>query len=71
VLVHTLLGDASLPRLVDEPPGIVVQAGPEVRPQPGQRLSLVAERRHVYLFDAASGAALMPRRTASAAGRRP
>jgi len=57
VLVHSVLGDASVP-VVGEPAGIVVQAGADVRPAPGQRLALAAEPRHVYLFDASTGAAL-------------
>jgi sn-glycerol 3-phosphate transport system ATP-binding protein len=57
VLVHALLGDASV-HVVDEPAGIVVQAGPDVRPAPGQRLTLEVEPKHTYLFDATTGAAL-------------
>jgi sn-glycerol 3-phosphate transport system ATP-binding protein len=66
VLVHTLLGDATLPGLTDAAPSIVVQAPPDVRPAPGQRLSLVTEPRHVYLFDATSGAAVANRDAAPA-----
>lgn len=57
VLVHALLGTASVP-VVGESAGVVVQAGPDIRPAPGQRLTLAAEPKHIYLFDATTGAAL-------------
>jgi sn-glycerol 3-phosphate transport system ATP-binding protein len=57
VLVHALLGDASVP-IVGEATGITVQTGPDIRPAPGQRLTLAAEPKHAYLFDATTGAAL-------------
>jgi sn-glycerol 3-phosphate transport system ATP-binding protein len=57
VLVHAMLGAASAPG-VGDPEGIVVQAPPEVRPGPGQRLTLAAKPEHIYLFDATTGMAL-------------
>ena len=57
VLVHAQLGDASVP-IVGEQPGIVVQAAPDIRPAPGRRLTLTADPKHIYLFDASTGAAL-------------
>jgi len=57
VLVHARLGDASVP-IVDDQAGIVVQADPHVRPASGRRLTLAAEPKHIYLFDATTGAAL-------------
>ena len=56
VLVHAVLGDATV-AVIEDVAGIVVQADPDVRPGPGQRLRLTAEPKHVYLFDAATGAA--------------
>ncbi len=58
VLVHTLLGNPSVKSIDDHAAGIVVQAGPDVRPEPGQRLALTAEPDRIYLFDAATGASL-------------
>ena len=57
VLVHAQLGDTSVP-IVGELPGIVVQAAPDIRPAPGRRLTLTADPKHIYLFDASTGAAL-------------
>jgi multiple sugar transport system ATP-binding protein len=57
VLVHAQLGDASVP-IVGEQQGIVVQAAPDIRPEPGRRLTLTADPKHIYLFDASTGAAL-------------
>jgi sn-glycerol 3-phosphate transport system ATP-binding protein len=57
VLVHAMLGDATV-AVVDDAEGIVVQADPDVRPGPGQRLTLSADPKHIYLFDATTGSAL-------------
>jgi sn-glycerol 3-phosphate transport system ATP-binding protein len=57
VLVHAVLGDATV-AVVEDAAGIVVQADPDVRPRPGERLTLSADPKHVYLFDAATGSAL-------------
>ncbi|MGH3492038.1 MAG: ABC transporter ATP-binding protein [Sciscionella sp.] len=62
VLVHCLVGDeapAGPTGVVrDSAAGVVVQAEPDFSPRPGDRLSLVAAPKHVYLFDAATGRAL-------------
>jgi sn-glycerol 3-phosphate transport system ATP-binding protein len=65
VLVHTLLGDGATPDgsiTGGVPSGqrLVVQAAPDVRPAPGQRLRLTAPASAIYLFDADTGAALGP-----------
>jgi sn-glycerol 3-phosphate transport system ATP-binding protein len=57
VLVHAILGDATV-AIVEDAAGIVVQADPDVRPGPGQRLTLSADPKHIYLFDATTGLAL-------------
>ena len=57
-LVHCVVGDGSVGVTGDSRDGIVVQADPDVRPTPGQRLSLSAEPKHIYLFDAGTGTAL-------------
>jgi sn-glycerol 3-phosphate transport system ATP-binding protein len=57
-LVHALLGDSSARVVDDDAPAIVVQAPADVSPEPGQRISLAVEPKHVYLFDATTGAAL-------------
>jgi ABC-type sugar transport system ATPase subunit len=57
VLVHAMLGDATV-AIVEDASGVVVQAPADVRPAPGQRLTLSADAQHIYLFDAATGAAL-------------
>ena len=58
VLVHCLVGHDEVGVVEHTAGSVVVQAGPEVKPQPGERLTLTADPRHVYLFDAASGATL-------------
>ena len=57
-LVHCLVGDESVGVTEHSRDGIVVQAGPDVSPAPGQQLTLTAEPRHIYLFDAGTGIAL-------------
>jgi sn-glycerol 3-phosphate transport system ATP-binding protein len=57
-LVHALLGDSSVQVVEDNATSIVVQAPADTSPRPGQRIRLGVEPRHVYLFDAATGAAL-------------
>jgi sn-glycerol 3-phosphate transport system ATP-binding protein len=56
-LVHTLLGGGAT-EIVNERPGIVVQAEADFGPRTGQRLTLSAEPNKIYLFDASTGAAL-------------
>jgi sn-glycerol 3-phosphate transport system ATP-binding protein len=60
VLVHTLVGQTTADGSgdADASGSIVVQAGADVRPQPGQRLRLSPQPGHVYLFDADDGRAL-------------
>jgi sn-glycerol 3-phosphate transport system ATP-binding protein len=60
VLVHTVLGQTTPDAPADggDAQTIVVQAGADVRPQPGQRLRLTTEPGQVYLFDADDGRAL-------------
>ena len=57
-LVHAFVGDGSVGVVADNPSSIVVQGGADLSPRPGQRLTLTAEPKHIYLFDAATGAAL-------------
>ena len=57
-LVHCVVGDHSVGVVDDRSDRIVVQAAPDIKPQPGQRLTLTAEPKDVYLFDAETGAAL-------------
>ena len=57
-LVHCVVGDTSVGVVGDSAAGIVVQAEADFAPRPGERLHLTAEPKHVYLFDAATGAAL-------------
>jgi sn-glycerol 3-phosphate transport system ATP-binding protein len=57
-LVHCVVGHASVGVIEDSSAGLVVQADAGIKPRPGERLTLTAEPRHVYLFDAETGAAL-------------
>ncbi len=57
VLVHALVDDA-VPDPVNASGTVVVQAPPNIRPAPGERLTLTVEPGRVFLFDATSGAAL-------------
>jgi sn-glycerol 3-phosphate transport system ATP-binding protein len=57
-LVHCIVGDSSVGVTEHSRSGVVVQAAPDLKPEPGQRLALVAEPEHVYLFDAGTGAVL-------------
>ncbi|HET6878475.1 MAG TPA: sn-glycerol-3-phosphate ABC transporter ATP-binding protein UgpC [Jatrophihabitans sp.] len=57
-LVHAFVGDASVGVVADHPAAVVVQADADISPHPGQRLTLTAEPKHIYLFDATTGAAL-------------
>ena len=56
VLIHTLLKGEQLSDIDDE--GLVVQAAADIRPDAGERLSLVAEPKDVHIFDAATGEAI-------------
>ncbi len=58
VLVHTLLGDTSVKSVDEHPPGIVLQLAPDIRPEPGRRMSLTVQPEHVYVFDASTGTAI-------------
>jgi sn-glycerol 3-phosphate transport system ATP-binding protein len=58
VLVHALVGDAPLEPADDARPTLVVQAGTDVRPAPGERLTLRAAPEHIYLFETGPGAAI-------------
>jgi ABC-type sugar transport system ATPase subunit len=57
-LVHCVVGGGSVGVVEQSAAGVVVQAEPDIRPRPGERLTLTAEPKHVYLFDAATGAAM-------------
>jgi sn-glycerol 3-phosphate transport system ATP-binding protein len=57
-LVHCVVGDDSVGVVEDSRSGVVVQAEPDISPRPGERLTLTAAPKHVYLFDAATGVAL-------------
>ncbi len=54
VLVHALVDDA-VSDPVNASGTVVIQAPPNLRPAPGERLTLTAEPGRVFLFDATSG----------------
>jgi multiple sugar transport system ATP-binding protein len=74
-LVHCVVGHASVGVVEDSAAGVVVQADSGIKPRPGERLTLTADPKHVYLFDAGTGAALAEdqreRAIASRAGTTP
>jgi sn-glycerol 3-phosphate transport system ATP-binding protein len=62
-LVHCVVDDAdrghgSVDVVRDTSAGIVVQTGPDLKPRPGERLSLTADPQHIYLFDGVTGVGL-------------
>ena len=57
-LVHCVVGHAPVGVIEDSSVGVVVQTEPDIKPSAGERLTLTAERKHIYLFDARTGAAL-------------
>jgi sn-glycerol 3-phosphate transport system ATP-binding protein len=57
-LVHCVVGHASVGVIEDSSAGIVVQAGSSISPRPGERLTVTADPKDIYLFDVASGTAL-------------
>jgi sn-glycerol 3-phosphate transport system ATP-binding protein len=57
-LVHCVVGQDSVGVIEDSSAGVVVQAESGIKPRPGERLTLTADPKHVYLFDVGTGAAL-------------
>jgi sn-glycerol 3-phosphate transport system ATP-binding protein len=57
-LVHCVVGQDSVGVIEDSYAGVVVQAESGIKPRPGERLTLTADPKHVYLFDVGTGAAL-------------
>ena len=57
-LVHCVVGEDSIGLVEHKETGIVVEADPDIKPQPGERLTLTVDVKNVYLFDAETGAAL-------------
>jgi sn-glycerol 3-phosphate transport system ATP-binding protein len=57
-LVHCVVGHDSVGVIEDSSAGFVVQADSSIKPRPGERLTLTADPKHVYLFDAETGEAL-------------
>jgi ABC-type sugar transport system ATPase subunit len=59
VLVHTVLGGPPSDAVDESAPTLILQAPPDVRPMPGEQLRLTAEPESLYVFDAATGAAIV------------
>jgi hypothetical protein len=57
VLVHALVDDA-VSDPVNDSGTVVIQAPPQLRPAPGERLTLDVEPGRIFVFDATSGAVL-------------
>jgi sn-glycerol 3-phosphate transport system ATP-binding protein len=57
-LVHCVVGHAPVGVIEDNSAAVVVQAGSNIKPRPGERLTVTADPKDIYLFDVGTGAAL-------------
>ncbi len=66
VLVHALIDDV-VPSGANDSGSVIMQASPDLHPEPGERLTLTAAPERIFLFDAESGEVREVREASAAA----